>query len=278
MTSCRAALRISGLGIAAAMLVVVFFAINADAALSEAEMHDLFSQGKALFKQANSKVSTDPEAGKKLYERAALRFERLAAEGGIQSGKLYYNIGNAYFRMGDLGRAILNYRRAERYIPNDPNLNQNLRYAHSRRIDKIEETQQAKVFKTLLFWHYDFPPNIRAMVFALCYGLFWFAALIHLFVRKIPRWVFVGPAFIGLLFFGSVCYETISHISSPGGVILSEAVIARKGDGITYQPSFKEPLHEGTEFTMIEKRGGWYQIELSDGRRCWIPETSAELI
>ncbi len=262
----------------AMLLMVVWVMPKADAALSEAQIHDLFSRGKALFKQANAKVSTDPETAKKLYERAALRFERLIAEGGIENGRLYYNIGNAYFRMGDLGRAILNYRRAERYTPNDPNLKQNLSYARSRRSDKIEETQQTKVFKTLLFWHYDFSPNIRAMIFAIFYGLFWVAALIHLFIRKIPRWVFVSTAVIAMLFFSSVCYETIVHIRSPGGVILADEVIARKGDGLTYQPSFKAPLHEGTEFTMIEKRGGWYQVELPNGRRCWIPENSAELI
>ena len=264
--------------VAAALLFVVTCPTHARSSLSEAQMHDLFSQGKSLFKQANEKAATDPEAARDLYERAALRFERLADEGGIENGKLYYNIGNAYFRMGDLGRAILNYRRAARYIPNDPNLKQNLSFARSRQADRIEETQQAKVFKTLLFWHYDFSPNIRALVFAICYGLFWLAALIHLFVRRIPRWLFACTGVVGILFFGSIVYETIHHVRHPGGVILSEEVVARKGDGPTYQPSFKAPLHEGTEFTVIEKRGGWYQIELPDARRCWIPEESAALI
>ena len=264
--------------LAAALLFVSFCAPHARSALSEAQMHDLFSQGKSLFKQANAKVSTDPEAARDLYERAALRFERLAAEGGLENGKLYYNIGNAYFRMGDLGRAILNYRRAARYIPNDPNLKQNLSFARSQQTDKIEETQQARVFKTLLFWHYDFSPNTRALVFAFCYGLFWLAALIHLFNRRIPRWVFVCTAVLGILFFGSIAYETIQYSRHPGGVILSEEVVARKGDGPAYQPSFKAPLHEGTEFTLIDKRGGWYQIELPDARRCWIPEESTELL
>jgi len=266
------------LGLLAALLTVAWISPKAEAALSEAEIHDLFSQGKTLFRQANSKVSTDPQAAKKLYKRAALRFERLIAEGGIENGKLYYNIGNAYFRMGDLGAAILNYRRAARYIPNDPNLKQNLGYARSRRTDKIEETQQAKVFKTLLFWHYDFSPNIRALIFAIFYGFFWAAALIHLFIRRVPRWMFAGAAIIAVMFFSSLCWETVARIRSPGGVILSDEVIARKGDGATYQPSFKTPLHEGTEFIMVEKRGGWYQIELSNDRRCWIPENSAELI
>ena len=53
----------------------------------------------------------DPEQAKALYLKAALRFERIAQEGNIQNGKLYYNMGNTYFRMGDIGRAIRDMRR-----------------------------------------------------------------------------------------------------------------------------------------------------------------------
>ena len=85
-------------------------------------------------------------------------------EGGIENGKLYYNLGNVYFRMNDIGRAILNYRRAESYIPNDPNLHQNLSYARSRRLDEIEERQKTKVLRTLFFWHYDLSGWTRSLM------------------------------------------------------------------------------------------------------------------
>ena len=61
-------------------------------------------------------------------------------------------------------------------------------------------------------------------------------------------------------------------------MIISPQVIARKGNSDTYEPSFKEPLHSGTEFTLIEKRGTWYQIELSDSRKCWVPEKDIEFV
>ena len=43
-------------------------------------------------------------------------------------------------------------------------------------------------------------------------------------------------------------------------------------------PSFKKPLHAGTEFVLVEKRKKWYQIELPDSRRCWMPAKGVELI
>jgi hypothetical protein len=62
------------------------------------------------------------------------------------------------------------------------------------------------------------------------------------------------------------------------GVIVAEEVVARKGDSETYEPSFQEPLHAGTEWTLVERRGDWFHVELPDSRRCWLPADSVELV
>ena len=64
-------------------------------------------------------------------------------DNGYVNGHLYYNLGNAYFRSGQLGRAILNYKRAQLLIPRDADLNFNLRYA-------LDQTQDA-ILKTRIF-------------------------------------------------------------------------------------------------------------------------------
>ena len=71
---------------------------------------------------------------------------------------------------------------------------------------------------------------------------------------------------------------SLSQSGNPGGVILADEVIARKGNSETYQPSFEAPLHAGTEFELIEKRKDWYLINLADGRKCWLPQHSVGLI
>jgi len=259
-------------------LLMMFPAAAGAGDLTASEIHDLFSEAKSFFHQAESAAAADPESAKGLYAQAAMRFERLVLAGGIRNGKLYYNIGNAYFRKGDLGRAILNYRRAERFTPNDPNLKQNLEYARSRRVDRIDQTQKARIFQTLLFWHYDLSATTRSFLFAAAFALFWTGAAIRRFYRKIPAGLLAGSAVVALLLFGSLVAEHFLQIRNPAGVILADDVTGRKGDGITYQPSFKEPLHAGIEFVLMENRGGWCRIRLSDGRECWIPETAAELI
>ena len=76
----------------------------------------------------------------------------------------------------------------------------------------------------------------------------------------------------------SLVMDDITLSTLKDGVITAEEVVARKGDGIAYQRSFVDPLHQGTEFRLLEERAGWYYIELTDGRTGWIPDTSAEMV
>ncbi|MFC2171820.1 tetratricopeptide repeat protein [Acidobacteriota bacterium] len=265
------------------LLLFTAFALAAPFALasllSEEEKQDLFSQAKEYFREANEASSVDPLAARDLYEKALRRFERLERDGGLRNGKLYYNIGNTYFRLGDLGRAVLYYRRAEHYLSNDPNLHQNLGYARSRRQDRIEEKARTKVLKTLLFWHYDLSSKTRSVVFIIFFGGFWLGAALRIFLPRVPpRWILVLLSLVAVVFLSSLVADGWLARHNREGVILAHEVTARKGDGDSYESAFNEPLHAGTEFLMIEERTGWYQIELHDGRRCWIPQSAAGLV
>jgi hypothetical protein len=181
--------------------------------------------------------------------------------------------------MKDIGRAIVNYRRAEHYIPNDPNLRQNLAYARKKRLDEIDERQETKVLKTLFFWHYDLSTKTRVIVFGICFTLLWIFSGTRIFIKKpVVTWGMVSAATLSLLLAGSLLAEEISLRKNRPGVIISHEIIARKGNSETYEPSFKEPLHSGTEFTLMEDRGNWFQIELSDARQCWVPSKDVELV
>ena len=261
-------------------LAVLLFALPALAQLAtEPERQALFVEANQLFREANEAAPTNPIAADDLYRRAALRFERLVTEGGVRNGRLFYNIGNAYFRTDDVGRAILNYRRAEQYIGGDPNLVQNLNHARGTRLDSFEETQQTQVLKTLLFWHYDISVGSRSTLFALLAAVFWIAASVRLLRSEwTPRLLLIATGVPALLFLGSLVVEASVKADQAAGVILSQQVVARKGDGESYEPSFKEPLHAGAEFLLVEERRGWFHVELPDERRCWVPVASSELV
>lgn len=240
---------------------------------------ELYHEANELFLQANELSTQSPESARALYEKSALRYERIIREGGVKNGKLYYNLGNSYFRIKDIGRAILNYRRAEQYIPDDPNLGQNLEYARGKRLDEIEEKQETKVLKTLFFWHYDLSTKARVIIFTISFIILWSSAAVRIFFKKpFLKYCAVVSIILSIFLAGSLTAEEISFRKNRPGVIISNEVIARKGNSMTYESSFKEPLHSGTEFTLIEERTGWYRIELADSRTCWIPSNDVELV
>jgi len=248
-------------------------------ALDGFEASALFKEGRELFEQANAIATSDPERARDLYLEAAMHFERLVRDGAARNGRIYYNIGNAYFRAGDLGRAILNYRRAEQFIPNDTNLQQNLAFARSRRKDKLEETPEARVSRTLFFWHYDLSFTQRFRLFVAAFAALWGAAALRLFMpRPFLRWVLGVAALLALAMAASLITESLDLENERPGVVLAGEVVARKGDSQTYAAAFKDPLHSGTEFLLLEQRRKWAHVQLPDGRRCWLPANSIAMV
>jgi tetratricopeptide (TPR) repeat protein len=249
------------------------------ASLDEPQISTLYTEAKGFFRQANETAAKHPDEAQSLYAKAAMRYERIIKESEIRNGKIYYNLGNIYFQMKDIGRAILNYRRALLYMPNDEMLKQNLSYARENREDKIEDKQETAVLKTLFFWHYDLSQKMRLIVFALSFMLMWGLACARIFIKRpFMGWGITTLAVLSVLFAGSLAADEISSRKIHPGVIITSEVVARKGNSETYEPSFKEPLHSGTEFTLLEDRGDWVNIELADSRTCWIPIKDIELV
>lgn len=251
----------------------------ASAAPSESELKILFDEGAELFAEANELHARDPEGAKEIYEKAALRFERVVREGEVENGKLYYNIGNAYFRSGDLGRAILNYRRAEQFDPNDPNVKQNLEFARSQRTDELKETDEARVLQTLLFFHFDFSFQLRGLFFGGAFVLLWVVAGIRLFWKRPSlNWVIGGAGVVALVLLISLVVEALTLQNERPGVVIAEEVVARKGDSASYEASFQDPLHAGAEFVLLEERNDWVHVKLTGEVECWLPARSVELV
>ncbi|MBN2270165.1 MAG: tetratricopeptide repeat protein [Sedimentisphaerales bacterium] len=253
-------------------------AVCTKADLPKNTLADLFGQANTAFRQANS--TTDNEEAERLYEKAILSYERIISEGRIQNAKLFYNLGNAYFLKEDIGKAILNYRRAEKLDGSDPDIRKNLEFARSRRIDKIAPKTQERVLETLFFWHYDFSLRTKFLLACLFFSAacIFVTAMIWLGRTALPTVAAVIAVGLWLCFLVSIGVESRRAAAVVCGVITAQDVVARQGDGQGYPESFKDPLHSGTEFDLLEHRPGWLHIELPDDSDGWIPDNSAELI
>jgi len=255
--------------------------------LPKEQVYSLFNQANQFFREANT-IANDPDQAQKLYEKAILNYEKIISDGRIKNSKLYFNLGNAYFLKEDIGRAILNYRRAERLDKADTpfrdtlrrNIQKNLAFARSRRIDTVEVKTEERIMETLFFWHYDFSIKTKFMVTCICFAIICISATVMLWRGKSAPLV-ATAVICGLLtasFLASVILETRSRANTICGVITAQQVIARQGDGLNYPESFKDPLHTGTEFNLLERRSGWFHIILSDDSDGWIPDNTVELI
>jgi hypothetical protein len=247
--------------------------------LGAEQVYSLFSQANQLFREANS-TTDDPQAARMLYEKAILNYEKIISDGRIRNPKLYYNLGNAYFLNEDIGRAILNYRRAQDLDKTDANVQKNLTFARSRRIDKVEIKMEKRILETLFFWHYDFSIRTKFLVTCIFFAIVCISGILMLWRGKSAPTVTTAVicALLTSCFLASVVVEASTQAHRVCGVITDQQVVARQGDGPNYPASFKDPLHAGTEFDLLELRPGWLHIILSDDSEGWIPDKAAELI
>ena len=258
-------------------LFFIMFTASVQAVLPKEQIYSLFNQANQNFRQANS--TGDSEQADKLYQKAILSFERIIDEGGIQNAKLYYNLANAYFLQGRLGKAILNYRRAAE-LGNDSDIQKNLNFARSQRKDQVAIKTERRVLHTLFFWHYDLTQKTKFLLMCIFFGIVCLSVTASIWLHRSAP-LTVTAIICGLLaicLLGSIVVEAGAEAKKAGGVITVDKVVAYQGDGQNYPPSFKEPLHEGTEFNLLESRSGWLHIKLFDDSEGWIPDDSAELI
>lgn len=247
--------------------------------LPREQLYALLNEANTAFQQANAAAKT-PEKAAELYNRAILLYEKIIAQGDVRNARLYYNLGNAYFLTDDIGRAILNYRRALKLDADDMNIRNNLAFARSRRADKVTMQTEKRVLQTLFFWHYDFSLRTKLLLACIFFAILCLSATVWVWRGRGPvtSVTVVLAGVLWLCFLGSVAVASHSRSARIGGVVTAAEIVARQGDGPNYAASFKEPLHAGTEFDLLSRRPGWFHIALADGSDAWIPDHAADLI
>ena len=115
------------------LLVCLSFGMTAKAAppLPREQLYALLHEANTAF-QAGQCRRRSPETRQPLYEKATLLYEKIIDQGRVQNARLYYNLANAYLLKEDIGRAILNYRRAAKLDGADVNIQKNLAFARSQ--------------------------------------------------------------------------------------------------------------------------------------------------
>ena len=201
---------------------------------------------------------------------------------GLMSKELYYNLGNAYFKSGEIAPAILWYERALRLDPSDADVRYNLDFARALTQDKIEEVPEIFFVQWRHALCYLLPSNTWAALCLVFLALAVACALLFLLGSTSGRrrlGFFVGIACLILAFLG----WDFAQWQRQEALAQDRAIVMRPVSSVKSSPSDGSAkdlfiLHEGTRVRILDNVGGYSQIEIADGRQGWIPSGEIEVI
>jgi len=231
---------------------------------------------------------TDFESGNRLYQETdfagAKEAYEAVLEAGLESCDLYYNLGNAYFKTGELGSSILSYERALHLRPRDRDVQANLELARSLTADEIEPLPRFWVLSAIAWWVELIPYGGLVLAVALAYLLLGTGLCFRILprrpqLRSLGGWILVGSGF-GLLLFGSTLLAREGVLGgTEWGIILVDEVAVQSApsqeDDLS-APSQEDDLtlfhlHEGTKVRLDQHTEEWSEVVLEDGRVGWVP-------
>ena len=209
------------------------------------------------------------------WPAAIAAFESLA-ESGVNSGKLFYNLGNAYLKNDDLGRALMWYERALKHIPDDPDLRFNYEYALT--LTKDERGQKdSPLLRILFFWKYQLSPSTVGWIALLLNAALWIALSV-LVVRKkrLLRPSVVLTAAATVIFCATAAFNYVEPIRVRYAVILTEQAAVRSGFTDTATQLFV--LHAGTRVRVERETDTRLLIRYTEDKIGWVKRSEAGII
>jgi tetratricopeptide (TPR) repeat protein len=239
-------------------LMILMFLFVPQADLGQAGFY--FEDGNQLYQDGN-------------YEQAISQYRSVIGL-GYESASLYYNLGNAYFKLNDIGHAILYYEKAKKLAPRDADILHNLKIARVYVVDKIQVPNPGFIIKQ---WHrlITFFNTHQLSVMMLAFYVFFLLTLIfYLVIRKrqikslIKFLVYpsaVAFAVFLLLFLLRLDYDR----NHQRGIVLEEKVTVMSAPSEDAKEVFS--IHRGLELIIADQSGDYYRIRLVDGKEGWLP-------
>ena len=232
--------------------------------LSASDLDSLLSKGNIAY-----------EAGD--YESAIMNYTD--ADSLIQSADLDLNLGNAFYKSGIVGKAILHYERASKLRPMDEDIQHNLQLARNLTLDKLEDSTtsafmlwwQGVLLKTgmdTLAW--------LSILAAILSVLGWLVFRISGTRAKRQLGFTAGSLFLVvtlLCVWMSLSAKQVIQ-SKDEGIILTSRVEVKSAPDEESTELFV--LHEGSKVSLIEERGAWTSIALPNGNKGWMPSHQVE--
>lgn len=239
------------------VVVFLFFAVSAAS---------LFAQPDTEFAKANQ------EYAQSHFKEAISAYETLV-RAGQWNASLFYDLGNAYFRTGDFGRAILNYERALALERNHPEASANLLIAR-------DEAHALELQKSVPQRYLEFAGvNHYSIAAAIAFWLGIFVAVILIFARRKSATMIFALILCLLIGAGAIYAAFVLERGGNGSalaIVTGRNVQARLATADTANSVLALP--SGSEIKILSTRGDWIYAALPNDLRGWIPTKDAEQV
>lgn len=231
-------------------------------------------------KVAITKVDADKEYAKGNYLQASKDYSDLLKVG--ESVELYYNLGNCYYRLGNIIKSIIAYEKAHRLSPSDRDVTFNLEFVREKTIDKIER-QEKNFFSagyTMLqnLMDMDAWARLSIVAFFACLGM----AMLFLLGRD--EWMRKLGFYVALLSVFVFVFSTLFAWQQKHNFDARDrAVVVAPSASVKLTPSDSSAdavvVHEGTAVQIVDRTmSDWYSVKLDDGKEGWLKRNSLEII
>lgn len=204
------------------------------------------------------------------YRGALTAYEQALAT-GFASGALYYNMGNAYFRLDEVGQAIRHYEKARAFLPDSPELGHNLEIARARAVDRMSTLPEP-------FWR---PWWRRLLALTGVGGLFFAGLALYLAAAallghriwtgtRLPwhRRTLAATSAAGLLLLVLAFTASLDRQHHRRAVVIATAVGLHEAPQA--QTDVALELHEGLLLDILDERDAWLEVRLPNGTTGWI--------
>lgn len=206
------------------------------------------------------------------FEEAIKVYEEIEAQGAISSA-LYYNIGNAYYKLNKVAPTIYNFEKALQLDPLNEDARNNLIFSKRLTLDKIEEVPQSFLQKINKNYLQKLSYNQWAIVIVVF--SFLGAILFLLFYFSDVPWrkrLFFTTSIISFILLIAAVIITINQYDLEKNTI--EAIVFAEVVEVKNEPlsssSEAFTLHEGTKVFVLDEVDNWKKIKLADGKIGWI--------
>ncbi len=229
------------------------------------------------------------QKAQKAYQEGDFRDAIALLEGEIKvqkeqskvSADLYYNLGNAYFRVNEIPLALLNYERAQLYNPGDRDIKHNIEYARTKVEDKILTADNFFLKMWFIGARDLLPSDDWAKLSILLFVLFIGSLFLYFFSAKLSlkkTGFYAGTIlFVFLLFTNIFAYTQKQSVENRNtAIVMAGSAPVVSSPNTTSKELFI--LHAGTKVTITKEDGSWYEVEIDNGSVGWIQKDRLEII